>query len=150
MNYGHNNCCITFIIIITIIVIIYIIKASLSFKKKNFSFLENFCFFPDLPKVSRSHSTKWLGLNSGRSDQFISSKYLFFLHSMLTGNLVEVTCILTEWVYSWSRSWFGHSDLQFQVSIYLVQIYTLISFSKVWKEFTKRKLRKEAMRWWYE
>ena len=33
MNYGHNNCCITFIIIITIIVIIYIIKASLSFKK---------------------------------------------------------------------------------------------------------------------
>lgn len=141
-NYGHNNCCITFIIIITIIAIIYIIKTSLSFKKIISSFLRT-----SAPSLIYPKS---LGLNSGRSDQLISSKYLFFLHSMLTDNLVEVACTLTEWVCSWSRSWLGHSDLWFQVSIYLVQTYTLISFSKVWKEFAKRKLRKEAMRWWYE
>lgn len=144
MNYGHNNCCITFIIIITIIVIIYIIKASLSFKKIISPFLRTFAPSLIYPKS--------LGLTLPSDLVLIldSFKYLFFLHSMLTGNLVAVACILTEWVYSWSRSWFGHSDLRFQVSIYLVQIYTLISFSKVWKEFTKRKLRKEAMRWWYE
>ena len=90
MNYGHNNCCITFIIIITIIVIIYIIKASLSFKKIISPFLRTFAPSLIYPKS--------LGLTLPSDLVLIldSFKYLFFLHSMLTGNLVAVACILTE------------------------------------------------------
>lgn len=133
-------------------VIIYIIKVSLSFKKIISSFLRTSTLSLIYPKSLGLTllSDLVLILENPISLSVLNICFFFFLHSMITGNLVEVVCTFTEGVYSWSRPWLGHSDLWFQVSIYLVHTYTFISFSKVWKKFTTRKLRKEAMRWRYE